>query len=300
MTFALKESGAQHPRHPEWVKVRAPRGELFEKTRQVLQQQGLHTICREAACPNIGECWGHRSASFLILGPICTRKCAFCHVDHGRPQPIDPTEPERLAKAVAELQMRHLVVTSVDRDDLPDGGASHFVRVAEAIKMAAPQCSVEFLIPDFKGDVEAVRRVTKAPVEIIGHNIETVSRLYRTVRRGSDYERSLEVLRFIKELNPRIKTKTGLMLGLGEEIEEVQAVWSDLRGVGCDILTLGQYLQPSREELPVVRYVPPQEFISLREEALRLGFSHVESGTFVRSSYRSWEQVMEQAREPVL
>lgn len=278
-------------RHPEWVKVRASGGKPFEETQRVLQKQRLNTICREAACPNIGECWGHRSASFLILGSICTRKCAFCHVGHGRPEPIDPSEPLRLAQAAVELRMRHLVVTSVDRDDLPDGGAHHFVRVAEAIKEAAPDCSVEFLIPDFKGDVEAIRAVANAPVEIIGHNIETVPRFYNQVRRGSVYKRSIKVLKLLKQWNPKIKTKTGLMLGLGEAMEEIRAVWSDLRRVDCDILTLGQYLQPSPNELSVVRYVPPEDFIQLRKEAQDSGFKHVESGTFVRSSYRSWDQV---------
>lgn len=278
------------PKHPPWVKVRAPSGPLYEQTQEALDRHRLSTICREAACPNRGECWGNRSASFLILGSICTRKCAFCHVANGRPQPVDPTEPERLAQAVVELRMKHVVVTSVDRDDLPDGGASHFVRVAESIKRAAPECGVEFLIPDFKGDRRSIQIVAESPADIVGHNIETVPRLYRKVRRGSRYDRSLNVLRLLKEERPQIRTKSGMMLGLGEEIEEVRSVWHDLIGAGCDILTLGQYLQPSLQEVGVVRYLPPEEFVALREEALGYGFRHVESGTFVRSSYRSWEQ----------
>lgn len=278
-------------RHPEWLRVRAPGGEAYAATRAVVKDLRLHTVCEEARCPNVGECWGHRTATFMLLGGICTRKCGFCAVAHGRPEPVDPSEPVRVAEAVLRLGLRHVVVTSVDRDDLPDGGAGHFVRTAEAIKARVPACRVEVLVPDFRPDPTAVDAVADAPIDILNHNVETVPRLYRQVRPGARYERSLALLERAKRRRPALRTKTGLMLGLGETADELRSVLRDLAGIGCDILTLGQYLQPSPGHLPVVRYVEPAEFEAWRHEALALGFRHVESGPLVRSSYHAWRHV---------
>jgi lipoic acid synthetase len=276
-------------RHPEWIKVKAPFGEEFSETKRLVKDLRLHTVCEEAHCPNVGECWGHKTATFMLLGDVCTRNCAFCAVRHGRPVPVDPDEPERVADGVARLGLRHVVVTSVDRDDLRDGGAGHFARTAEAIKARVPDCTVEMLIPDFRGDLAAVETVVDAAVDILNHNTETVPRLYKRVRPGARYERSLALLRHAKERRPALLTKTGLMLGLGEAHDELRAVFADIAAVGCNILTLGQYLRPSAAHLPVERYVPPAEFAALREEALHFGFRHVESGPLVRSSYHAWE-----------
>jgi len=278
-------------RHPEWIKVKAPSGQTFFDTKRLVSELRLHTVCEEAHCPNVGECWGHRTATFMLLGDVCTRNCGFCAVAHGRPQAIDPREPERVAEGVMRLGLRHVVVTSVDRDDLPDGGAGHFARTAEAIKARRPDCRVEVLVPDFKGDPRAVQTVVDAPIDIFNHNTETVPRLYKRVRPGATYERSLALLRQAKDCRPEVLTKTGLMLGLGEEPDEVRAVFSDLQATGCDILTLGQYLRPSADHLPVERYLAPGEFAALREDALRCGFRHVESGPLVRSSYHAWSHV---------
>ena len=278
-------------RHPPWLKVRAPGGPGFTETLGIVKELRLHTVCEEAHCPNVGECWGHRTATFMLLGDVCTRNCGFCAVTHGRPQAVDPREPERVAEGVARLGLRHVVVTSVDRDDLPDGGAGHFARTAAAIKARQPDCRVEVLVPDFKGDHRAVQTVVDAPIDIFNHNTETVPRLYRRVRPGSQYERSLSLLRQAKDRRPALLTKTGLMLGLGEEWDEVRAVFGDLQTAGCDILTLGQYLRPSADHLPVERYLTPAEFAALREDALRCGFRHVESGPLVRSSYHAWSHV---------
>ena len=278
-------------RHPEWIKVKAPHGETFFATRRIVQDLRLHTVCEEAHCPNVGECWGHRTATFMLLGEVCTRNCSFCAVAHGRPEPVDPLEPTRVAEGVVRLGLRHVVVTSVDRDDLPDGGASQFVRTAEAIKARVPACRVEVLVPDFRPDLTAVDAVVDAPIDILNHNTETVPRLYKRVRPGGKYERSLELLARAKARRPELLTKTGLMLGLGEEPDEVRAVLGDLTGVGCDILTLGQYLRPSAAQLPVERYLEPSEFETWRVEALALGFRHVESGPLVRSSYHAWTHV---------
>jgi lipoic acid synthetase len=276
-------------RHPGWIKVKAPHGEAFFATKRLVAELQLHTVCEEAHCPNIGECWGHRTATFMLLGEVCTRNCSFCAVRHGRPQAVDPLEPERVAEGVVRLGLRHVVVTSVDRDDLPDGGAEHFGRTAAAIKARVPACKVEVLVPDFRPDPTAIDLVVDAPIDILNHNTETVPRLYKRVRPGAAYQRSLELLRRAKQRRPSLLTKTGLMLGLGEEHDEVLAVFSEVAGVGCDILTLGQYLRPSAAQLPVERYLTPAEFASLREEALRFGFRHVESGPLVRSSYHAWE-----------
>ena len=278
-------------RHPDWIKVRAPGGEGFAATKRVVQELALHTVCEEAHCPNIAECWGHRTATFMLLGDVCTRNCGYCAVGHGRPVAVDPHEPARVAEGVARLGLKHVVVTSVDRDDLPDGGASHFAATARAIREQVADCAIEVLTPDFKGDLTALAQVVDSPVDIFNHNTETVPRLYARARPGGRYDRALRLLQEAKRRRSDLRTKTGLMLGLGEEPDEVIAVFRDLAAVGCDILTLGQYLQPSRKHLPVARYLPPAEFDQLRRSALELGFRHVESGPLVRSSYHAWEHV---------
>jgi lipoic acid synthetase len=278
-------------RHPEWIRVKAPSGEAFFETRRLVKELRLHTVCEEAHCPNVGECWHHKTATFMLLGNVCTRNCAFCAVTHGRPVALDPEEPHRVAEGVVRLGLRHVVVTSVDRDDLADGGAAHFARTAEAIKARLPECTVEMLVPDFQGDLTAVDTVVDSPVDILNHNTETVPRLYKRVRPGARYDRSLEVLRHAKQRRPQLLTKTGLMLGLGEEHDELRAVFADLSATGCSILTLGQYLRPSASQLPVARYLPPAEFSFLRQAALQFGFRHVESGPLVRSSYHAWQHV---------
>lgn len=279
-------------RHPEWIKVRAPGGDGFAATKRVVQELSLHTVCEEAHCPNVAECWGHKTATFMLLGDVCTRNCGYCAVAHGKPVAVDPHEPERVAEGVARLGLRHVVVTSVDRDDLPDGGAAHFAATARAIKGRVPECAVEVLTPDFKGDPAALAQVVDSPIDIFNHNTETVPRLYRTARPGGKYDRALGLLAAAKRRRPNLTTKTGLMLGLGEEREEVVAVFRDLADVQCDILTLGQYLQPTRQHLPIARYLPPLEFDDLRDIALGYGFRHVESGPLVRSSYHAWEHVL--------
>ena len=276
-------------RHPEWIKVRAPSGEAFFDTKRLVKELRLHTVCEEARCPNIGECWSHKTATFMLLGDVCSRNCSFCAVTHGRPVTVDPAEPDRVAEGVMRLGLRHVVVTSVDRDDLADGGSEHFARTAEAIKSRMPDCTVEVLVPDFQGDPVAIDTVVDAPIDILNHNTETVPRLYKSVRPGAQYARSVRLLAHAKARRPELLTKTGLMLGLGEQCDEVLAVFADLAAVHCDILTLGQYLRPSVAQLPVKRYVPPAEFADLRTTALQFGFRHVESGPLVRSSYHAWE-----------
>jgi len=278
-------------RHPPWLKVRAPGGPGFAETMATVRELGLHTVCQEARCPNIGECWGHRTATFMLLGDTCTRNCGFCAVTHGRPLAVDPAEPLRVASAVARLGLRHVVVTSVNRDDLADGGAAHFAATAWAIKRLLPGCRVEVLVPDFQGNLASVAEVVASPIDVFNHNLETVPRLYRRVRAGARYARSLAVLEAAHGGRDRLLTKTGLMLGLGETQEELASVFRDLRSIGCDILTLGQYLRPSGGHLPVERYVPPEEFTALGAEALALGFRHVEAGPLVRSSYHAWSHV---------
>jgi lipoyl synthase len=275
-------------RHPPWLKVRAPGGPGYAETRRVVKELSLHTVCEEAHCPNLGECWGHKTATFMLLGDTCTRNCGFCAVAHGRPLAVDPHEPGRVAAAVARLGLRHVVVTSVDRDDLPDGGAAHFAATARAIREAAPDCRVEVLVPDFQGSLDSVATVVASPVAIFNHNLETIPRLYRRVRPGARYERSLAVLEAAHDPLRGRRTKAGLMLGLGETRDELLRVMNDARSVGCDILTLGQYLRPSAEHLAVERYVTPEEFDDLGKAARALGFLHVESGPLVRSSYHAW------------
>lgn len=282
-------------KHPDWIKVRAPTSPEFFRTREMLKQMRLHTVCQEACCPNIGECFSHRTATFMLMGDVCTRNCPYCAVTHGNARPLDPQEPRRVAEAAAKLGLAHVVVTSVDRDDLSDGGAAHFAATARAIKEINPSTRVEVLVPDFQGSHQGVEEVVRAPVDIYNHNIETVPRLYKIARPGGRYERSLDVLRHAKEtargLSRSLLTKAGVMLGLGEENGELMDVLRDLRAVECDIITLGQYLRPSKDHLEVVRYVPPSEFAQLRERAMALGFRHVESGPLVRSSYHAWEHV---------
>ena len=274
--------------HPEWIKVRAPSGASFFDTKRLVKELRLHTVCEEAHCPNIGECWSHKTATFMLLGDVCTRNCSFCAVTHGRPVTVDPAEPDRVAEGVMRLGLRHVVVTSVDRDDLADGGSEHFARTAEAIKSRMPDCRVEVLVPDFQGDPAAIDTVVDAPIDILNHNTETVPRLYKRVRPGAQYARSVHLLAHAKARRPELLTKTGLMLGLGEQRDEVLGVFADLAAVRCDILTLGQYLRPSVAQLPVQRYLPPAEFADLRAAALQFGFRHVESGPLVRSSYHAW------------
>ncbi|MEO8604933.1 MAG: lipoyl synthase [bacterium] len=278
-------------RHPEWIKVRAPGGEGYAATKRVVTELALHTVCEEARCPNVAECWAHRTATFMLLGDVCTRNCGYCAVAHGKPLAVDPHEPARVADGVARLGLQHVVITSVDRDDLPDGGAAHFAATARAIKERLPDCAVEVLTPDFKGNLEALAQVVDSPIDVFNHNTETVPRLYRRARPGGRYDRCLGLLDAAKRRRPGLRTKTGLMLGLGEEQDEVVAVMRDLVAVGCDILTLGQYLQPTRDHLPIERYLNPDEFAALRLIGLELGFRHVESGPLVRSSYHAWEHV---------
>ena len=275
---------------PEWLKTRAPLGENFHELKRLARSLGLHTVCESAQCPNIGECWHHKTATFMMLGNLCTRRCGFCAVPKGRPQPIDFDEPRRIAEAVAKLGLLHAVVTSVNRDDDLLGGARVFAMVIEEIRRQAPGCRVEVLIPDFQGDRDAIRTVVQAQPEILNHNTESVPRLYRVVRSGARYERTLELLRYAKELNPAGITKSGVMVGLGEETHELLEVFRGLAAAGCDILTVGQYLRPSRDHLPMKRLYTPREFAELKAEALKMGFRHVESGPLVRSSYHAHEQ----------
>jgi lipoic acid synthetase len=278
-------------RKPGWLKVRAPGGPNYLRLKQLMRQLDLHTVCEEAHCPNVGECWEHGTATFMILGDVCTRNCAYCAVAHGRPPKFDPAEPERVAQAVAEMQLQHAVITSVDRDDLPDFGAWAFAETIRQIKEQVPGCSVEVLVPDFQGDEDSIRTVLDASPDIYNHNTETVPRLYKRCRPGGRYERVMRIFTTAKEIAPDIPTKSGIILGMGETNEEVLAVLRDLRAVDVDIITLGQYLRPSASHIKLDRYVTPDEFRMLREEGMAMGFRHVESGPLVRSSYHAWEQV---------
>ena len=275
---------------PEWLKARAPMGETFHELKKLARSLNLNTVCESAHCPNIGECWNHKTATFMMLGNLCTRRCGFCAVPKGRPEPIDFDEPRRVAEAVAILGLEHAVITSVNRDDDLLGGARAFAMVIDEIRRQASGCRVEVLIPDFQGNPEAIRTVVEARPEVLNHNTESVPRLYRVVRSGARYERTLELLRYAKELRPAGITKSGVMVGLGEETRELLEVFRDLASVGCDILTIGQYLRPSRDHLPMARLYTPREFAELKVEALKMGFRHVESGPLVRSSYHAHEQ----------
>ena len=278
-------------RKPPWLKVRAPGGPNYVRLKHLMRELNLHTVCEEAHCPNVGECWEHGTATFMILGDVCTRNCGYCAVAHGRPPVYDIEEPARVAAAVAEMRLQHAVITSVDRDDLPDFGAHIFAETVRQVHRQLPVCSVEVLVPDFQGSEESIATVLDAAPEIYNHNTETVPRLYKRARPGGRYQRVLNIFRFVKRSAPHIPTKTGIILGLGETIEEVLAVMRELREVEVDILTLGQYLRPSNDHLPLDRYYTPEEFARLREEGMSMGFRHVEAGPLVRSSYHAWEQV---------
>ena len=275
---------------PEWLKARAPMGENYHELKKLARGLGLHTVCESAQCPNIGECWNHRTATFMLLGDICTRRCGFCAVPKGRPEAIDFDEPRRVAEAVARLGLKYAVVTSVNRDDDNMGGARVFAMTIEEVRRAAPECKVEVLIPDFQGHDDCLQAVLEARPDILNHNTETVPRLYRVARSGARYQRTVRLLGRAKEISPDAVTKSGLMVGLGETTDELLQVFRDLAAQKVDILTVGQYLRPSRDHLPIARIVPPEEFRFLKEEALKMGFRHVESGPLVRSSYHAHEQ----------
>ncbi|MFR9710332.1 lipoyl synthase [Paenibacillus sp. MB22_1] len=292
----------QEPK-PDWIRIKLTTGDNYQDIKQMMRSKTLHTVCEEARCPNIYECWANRTATFMILGDICTRACRFCAVNTGMPTELDLQEPQRVAEATEQMNLRHCVVTSVARDDLKDGGASIFAGTIKAIRERLPFCSVEVLIPDFQGDEEALRIVMDAKPDILNHNIETVERLSDRVRAKAKYRRSLELLRRAKEMRPEIPTKSSIMLGVGEEWDEILQAMDDLRAVDCDILTIGQYLQPTPQHLRVEKYYKPEQFAELKEEGMKRGFSHVESGPLVRSSYHAHEQVQsakKQAGVPVL
>lgn len=275
---------------PSWLRAKAPVGENFHNLKKLARGLGLHTVCESAQCPNIGECWHHKTATFMLLGDICTRRCGFCAVPKGRPEPIDWDEPRRVAEAVATLGLKHAVITSVNRDDDNIGSARIFAETIREIREHIPDCRVEVLIPDFQGLEESLRIVLDAHPDVLNHNTETVPRLYRAVRSGARYERTLALLENAKKFSPRMVTKSGVMVGLGESTEELIDVFRDLGSRGVDILTVGQYLRPSKDHLPIARFYQPEEFVELRHEALRFGFRHVESGPLVRSSYHAHEQ----------
>ena len=277
---------------PEWLKAKAPVGDNFHNLKKLARELSLHTVCESAQCPNIGECWNHRTATFMLLGAICTRRCGFCAVPKGRPGPIDWEEPARVAEAVATLGLKHAVVTSVNRDDDNLGGARVFAETIRLIRERTPDCRVEVLIPDFQGLEEALRIVLDAKPDVLNHNTESVPRLYRAVRSGARYERTLDLLANAKRISPDTITKSGVMVGLGETMSELVDVFRDLGTRGVDILTVGQYLRPSRDHLPMTRFYTPQEFQYLKEEALKFGFRHVESGPLVRSSYHAHEHAV--------
>ena len=278
-------------RHPDWIKVKAPGNPNYLRLKRLMREKNLHTVCEEARCPNIGECWGNKTATFLILGDTCTRGCRFCAIDKGKPLALDPEEPRNVALVVKDLDLDHIVVTSVNRDDLPDGGAAHFAQTVFWIKQFNPGTRVELLVPDFAGNLQSLETVVNSGVEILNHNIETVPRLYGKVRPGHSYEGSLNLLKTAKKHRPEILTKSGFMLGVGETAQEVLATLRDLRDNHVDIVTIGQYLQPSTRQLRVERYVTPDEFREFKGLAELLGFRHVESGPLVRSSYHAWSHV---------
>ena len=275
---------------PAWLKVRAPGSETYLRLKGLMQELKLNTVCEEARCPNIGECWHHGTATFMILGDVCTRACAYCAVTHGRPNELDLEEPARVAHAISTMALRHAVITSVDRDDLTDGGAAIFAETIRRTRTSVPNCRIEVLIPDFQGIEASLRLVLDAGPDVLNHNIETVPRLYRMARSGGRYARSLELLDRARRYRPTTPTKTGMMVGMGEEFDEVVSVFDDLRTVGVSILTIGQYLRPTPKHAPMIRYWHPDEFANLKAIALAKGFAHVESGPLVRSSYHAHEQ----------
>ena len=278
-------------RKPSWLKVKAPGGPNYLRLKQLMRDLDLHTVCEEAHCPNVGECWEHGTATFMILGDVCTRNCAYCAVAHGRPARFDPTEPERVAEAATVMRLQHVVLTSVDRDDLPDFGAWAFAETIRQIKLRSPYTAVEVLVPDFQGREDSIRAVLEAEPDIYNHNTETVPRLYKKCRPGGRYERVMNIFATAKRLAPHIPTKTGMILGMGETNEEIVEVMKDLRAVDVDILTLGQYLRPSDGHVALDRYVTPDDFRRFYDVGMDMGFRHVESGPLVRSSYHAWEQV---------
>ncbi len=290
ITEKVLQKEKPQPRRPEWIRAKLPYGENYTKLLGLMRGKQLHTVCEEAHCPNLGECWGRGTATFMILGDICTRSCGFCAVKTGRPTELDTDEPRRVADAVASMKLRHVVITSVNRDELKDGGASIFAETIRQIRIRDPKCRIEVLIPDFRGDKVAMDILVDAAPEILNHNLETVPRLYSVVRPQAKYERSLEVLRYFKEHG--LATKTGVMVGIGEKPEEVLEVMKDMRKSNVDILTVGQYLQPSKEHLPIDRYVTPDEFAMYKKTGLEMGFKFVESGPLVRSSYHADEQIL--------
>jgi len=281
----------QIERKPEWLKIKLTQGENFKELKQIMRGKTLHTVCEEAKCPNIHECWANRTATFMILGSICTRACRFCAVHSGKPTELDLQEPQRVSEAVVQMGLQHVVVTSVARDDLADGGSSIFAETIKAVKSASPLCNVEVLIPDFMGNFDALKTVLNEKPHVLNHNIETVERLSDRVRSKAKYLRSLELLQRSKQYNSNIPTKSSIMIGLGETKEEIVQTMDDLRGVGVNILTIGQYLQPTKTHLRIMKYYRPEEFEELKEEGLRRGFSHVESGPLVRSSYHAHDQL---------
>jgi lipoyl synthase len=287
----LVQIAAPRVRRPDWLRVRLPGGENYFELKGLMRELALHTVCESARCPNIGECWGHRTATFMILGEQCTRRCGFCSVPKGMPRgQVDWEEPSRVARAAATMGLKYVVVTSVDRDDLPDGGAAVFARTIEALRTAMPAVQLEVLIPDFRGSDDALKTVIRARPDVLNHNIETVPRLYPVARRGSRYERSLRLLARSREFDAAVTTKSGLMVGLGETFVEICALLKDLADRGVELVTIGQYLRPSTEQLPVARFYSPEEFSVLKREGERLGIRHVESGPLVRSSYHAHEQ----------
>ncbi len=277
---------------PSWLKVRAPGSPEYLETRKIVKDLKLHTVCEEAQCPNIGECWSHHTATFMIMGELCTRKCHFCSVKKGSSDTLvalDPNEPERVGVAVKSLGLKHAVITSVDRDDVADNGAGHFNKTVRAVRTQSPGCKIELLIPDLKGSRADLETILASKIDVLNHNIETVPRLYKKVRPGAGYVRSLSIHRWAKEIDPQVVTKSGIMVGLGETKEEVLAVMDDMRAVGIDVMTIGQYLRPTQNQLPVRAFITPEEFKEYEEEGMKRGFRFVESGPFVRSSYHAWK-----------
>lgn len=275
-------------RKPEWIRMKMPDSARFQEIKQILRENKLHTVCEEASCPNIGECFSSGTATFMILGDICTRRCPFCDVAHGKPLPPDVNEPANLARTIAQMRLKYVVITSVDRDDLRDGGAQHFVDCIQAVREQSPEIKIEVLVPDFRGRIDVALEILKsAPPDVMNHNLETVPRLYKQARPGADYQNSLDLLKNFAELYPNVPAKSGLMLGLGETDEEILAVMRDLRAHNVTMLTLGQYLQPSPHHLPVMRFVTPERFAQFEQEALAMGFTHAACGPMVRSSYHA-------------
>jgi lipoic acid synthetase len=290
----IKIVPAEAPRKPDWIRVRAGGGERFHEIKKILREAKLHTVCEEASCPNIGECFGHGTATFMIMGDLCTRRCPFCDVAHGRPAPLDPDEPRSLGETIAAMKLRYVVVTSVDRDDLRDGGAGHFVACIRSIREHSPGTKIEILTPDFRGRLDrALAILLESPPDVMNHNLETVPRLYAQARPGSDYAHSLRLLKDFKAAQPGTPTKSGLMVGLGETNEEILAVMRDLRAHDVEMLTVGQYLQPSKHHLPVARFVHPDEFRAFEAQAAQMGFSNAACGPMVRSSYHADRQALD-------